>query len=124
MGRYYSGDIEGKFWFGVQSSDDASFFGGVQSEPNYIEFWFEKDDIEQIEQGIVKCTEALGDYCAKLDKFFDEHNGYNDEMLQEEFGISKDEVKNLLTWYARIHLGEEILAKVKETGTCEFKAEL
>lgn len=24
MGRYYSGDIEGKFWFGVQSSNDIS----------------------------------------------------------------------------------------------------
>jgi hypothetical protein len=27
MGRYYHGDIEGKFMFGVQSSDDADFFG-------------------------------------------------------------------------------------------------
>ena len=27
MGRYYGGDIEGKFWFGVQSSDDADHFG-------------------------------------------------------------------------------------------------
>lgn len=28
MGRYYSGDISGKFWFGVQSSTDAENFGG------------------------------------------------------------------------------------------------
>jgi len=27
MGRYYNGDIEGKFWFGIQDSNDASFFG-------------------------------------------------------------------------------------------------
>jgi hypothetical protein len=27
MGRYYNGDIEGKFWVAVQSSDDADFFG-------------------------------------------------------------------------------------------------
>jgi hypothetical protein len=27
MGRYYYGQISGKFWFGVQSSDDASHFG-------------------------------------------------------------------------------------------------
>ena len=27
MGRYYYGQISGKFWFGVQSSDDASYFG-------------------------------------------------------------------------------------------------
>ena len=27
MGRYYSGDIKGKFWFAIQSSRDASHFG-------------------------------------------------------------------------------------------------
>ena len=27
MGRYYSGDIEGKMWFAVQSSNDWDFFG-------------------------------------------------------------------------------------------------
>ena len=27
MGRYYDGDIEGKFWFGIQSSADGEFFG-------------------------------------------------------------------------------------------------
>ena len=28
MGRYYSGDVEGKWWFGVQSSDTPTKFGG------------------------------------------------------------------------------------------------
>ena len=32
MGRYYYGDINGKFWFGVQSSTDASNFGGEAEE--------------------------------------------------------------------------------------------
>lgn len=27
MGRFYTGDISGKFWFGVQASDDADHFG-------------------------------------------------------------------------------------------------
>ena len=27
MGRYYRGDINGKFWFGIQSSDDAACTG-------------------------------------------------------------------------------------------------
>ena len=27
MGRFYCGQISGKFWFGVQSSNDASYFG-------------------------------------------------------------------------------------------------
>ena len=37
MGRYYDGDIEGKFWFGVQSSDDADFFGSKGYQPEYID---------------------------------------------------------------------------------------
>jgi hypothetical protein len=32
MGRYYSGTISGKFWFGVQSSDDPSYFGVEPSQ--------------------------------------------------------------------------------------------
>jgi hypothetical protein len=27
MGRYYTGDISGKFWFSIQNSDDADHFG-------------------------------------------------------------------------------------------------
>ena len=30
MGRYYVGMISGKFWFGVQSSNDAENFGGSE----------------------------------------------------------------------------------------------
>ena len=37
MGRYYSGDINGKFWFALQSSNAASRFGGYENEPNYID---------------------------------------------------------------------------------------
>jgi hypothetical protein len=32
MGRYYYGMITGKFWFGIQSSNDAEEFGGVASK--------------------------------------------------------------------------------------------
>ena len=32
MGRYYFGDIKGKFWFGVQTSDDAVNLGGHTSD--------------------------------------------------------------------------------------------
>ena len=35
MGRYYSGDIEGKFMFAIQSSDAPERFGAVENQ-NYI----------------------------------------------------------------------------------------
>lgn len=33
MGRYYNGTISGKFWFAIQSSDDASNFKPADYEP-------------------------------------------------------------------------------------------
>ena len=32
MGRYVSGDIEYKFWFGIQPSEDIQDFGGFQPQ--------------------------------------------------------------------------------------------
>jgi len=124
MGRYYSGDIEGKFWFGVQASDDASFFGGSESEPNYLNYYFDEDDLPEIKAGIKKCQEELGEYKEKLDKFFKEWEAYNDEILAKELGIPSKKVRELLKWYARLGLGEKILKSVKENGQCEFEAEL
>ena len=50
MGRYYYGDIEGKFWFAVQSSDAADRFGVIGEEPHYLEYDFTEDDLEEVEE--------------------------------------------------------------------------
>ena len=120
MGRYYSGDIEGKFWFAVQSSDDANFFGVEGCEPNYIEYYFDEDDLPKIKAGIKKCKEALGKNKKKLDKFFKANEGYNDEMLTKA-GFTN--VRELLAWYARLILGEKILDCVECNKDCSFTAE-
>lgn len=41
MGRYYSGDIEGKCWFGIQDSDAADRFGVTGTTPEYLEYHFQ-----------------------------------------------------------------------------------
>jgi len=119
MGRYYSGDIEGKFWFGVQNSYDAGFFGGNYYEPSFVEFEFSKEDLPTIKEGLKKCKEELGANKSKIDKFFKENNGYNDEMLKKA-GLDP----SLLEWYARLELGMKIYKYVKEHGDCSFEAEL
>jgi hypothetical protein len=124
MGRYYNGDIEGKFWFAVQSSDDASFFGGTEYEPNSIEYIFEEHDLEDIKTGIEKCLDELGENKKKLDDFFKENNSYNEKMLEEKAKIKPNEIRNTLEWYARLELGEKILKSVEENGQCCFEAEL
>ena len=123
MGRFYNGDIEGKFWVAVQSSDDADFFGSAGSEPNYISYYFDESYLEEIKEGIQKCNEALGEYKEKLDKFFKDCDSYNDIQIAKKFKIEEEKVKDLLVWYARLELGTKILKCVEETGQCEFEAE-
>ena len=124
MGRYYSGDIEGKFWFAIQSSEDASFFGGSESEPNYLNYYFETNDLDDIKKGISTCKKELGIYEEKLKKFFKKNNSYNDKDLSNKFDISQDKTKTILEWYARLELGKKILKCVKENNSCSFEAEL
>ena len=125
MGRHYSGDINGKFWFAVQSSEDANFFGCV-GEPRFLSYGFQTEDLPNIEKGLKECSQELGNNRIrnKLDKFFERKDGYNDEMLMKEFGWSKDRVQYLLKWYARALLGEKIRDCVKEKEHCYFEAEL
>lgn len=121
MGRYYSGDIEGKFWFAVQSSDDANFFGVTGEQPSRLEYFFSGSDLPEVEKGVRKCKLKLGENKAKLDKFFADNMHYNDEMLVE---AGFKEVPELLEWYARLKLGEKIAECIKTKGECEFEAEL
>jgi hypothetical protein len=132
MGRYYSGDIEGKFWFAVQSSDDASFFGGSDEEiideesgeAFELEYFFQTGDLEEIDHGIEECLNQLGDRKGQLDAFFARLDGYNNTMVSESLGIELIEVRPLLEWYARLELGVKIRDCVKEKGQCSFNAEL
>lgn len=123
MGRYYSGDIEGKFWFGVQGSNDADFFGSIGCEPNYIEYYFDEDNLEDIKEGLDTCIKELGEWKEKFEKFFKETNGYNNSIIAEH-GHDPKEFNRMLEWYARLILGQKILKSVEETGQCNFTAEL
>jgi hypothetical protein len=119
MGRYYSGDIEGKFWFAVQSSNAADRFGQQGYEPNFIQYHFEEEDLEAVETEIKAIEEKLGDKLKVIDNFFENNNGYNDIML-EKAGITKEE----LSEYADLGLGIKIRDCIKENGSCSFDAEI
>jgi hypothetical protein len=136
MGRYYEGDIEGKFMFGIQSSDDADFFGSAGFQPDYLEYYFDESNLEKIQQGLDMCLEQLGDKKQLLDDFFEEDQGYTREEVCEVLnvpvpkpGISieahkKSKYHHYLEWYARYELGKKILDRVKSDKFCSFRAEL
>ena len=119
MGRYYTGDIEGKFWFAVQSSVAADRFGVSHNEPNYVEYYYEENDLEGVEKEIQVIEETLGDTLQLIENFFKEKESYNDEELTEA-GISRE----ALSEYADLNLGIKIRDCIKENGSCTFEAEL
>jgi hypothetical protein len=118
MGRYYSGDIDGKFWFALQSSDAADRFGVTGETPNILTYYFDEDNLEDVEAEIKNIEESLGDKLKIIDDFFAEARGYNDDDLAK-IGITEDELRE----YADLGLGRKIRDCIIENGSCGFEAE-
>ena len=126
MGRYYNGDIEGKFLFGIQKSNDADFFGS-KGQPEDIIYHFGEIQLDEINAGIKKCYEKLGRAKKGLDSYFDDNDMFNNEEIDKHFQKKYSETINVsktLKWYARLKLGEQIKNCVEEKGYCYFRAEL
>lgn len=62
MGRYYSGDIEGKFAFGVQSSNAADRFGVEGQPPDYIEYNYNQDDMPLLKDELKVLEDSFGEH--------------------------------------------------------------
>jgi hypothetical protein len=84
MGRFYSGDISGKFWFGVQSSDDISELVSYIPIQNYI--WkacgcYVDEDIPLPEGTYCKgCYDSIDAHILEVK----EEENYDDELLYGE----------------------------------------
>lgn len=102
MGRYYNGDIDGKFWFAVQPSTAGERFGAVQIEPYYIEYEIDREDSYN---DIVKELESIESNSAikKIEAMFGIVGSYNDDTLKE-YGIKEKDIEE----YADYELGKQI----------------
>ena len=129
MGRYYTGDIDGKFMFGVQSSDDANFFG-VEGESRSLDYYYGEDTLPSVEEGVKECEGVLGEYLKHIEQFFKENDSFNDERLAKYLtkslgkDVTEENTRFNLEWYARLELGREIRDCIKENDECNFEAEL
>ena len=124
MGRYYSGDIEGKFWFAVQNSDAADRFGVTGVEPSELYYYFDEGNLDDVEAELKVIKKQLGTYRTKMNKFFKSNQWYTDEDLVKHLDIPEDKVKKLLKDYADYELGMQIRECILVNGCCEFTAEL
>ena len=123
MGRYYHGDIEGKFWFGIQHSDAGERFGCEAQEHSVINYYIHRDKLPEVKEEIASIEMVMGDWLPKLNKFFEENDSYNDDMLIAA-GFPKDKLGHLLSEYADLCLGWKIAKCLEEQESCYFEAEL
>jgi hypothetical protein len=127
MGRYYSGDIEGKFWFGVQPSDAGERFGARRQEPVYVSYYLDKDMLPTVQEELKAIEDKLGEAIPKLTKHFDEKGSYNDKEMCELLGLDENEqgsLASIISDFADWELGKKIEACLIENGECSFEAEL
>tara|TARA_R100001086_G_scaffold246397_1_gene178557 strand:- start:243 stop:617 length:375 start_codon:yes stop_codon:yes gene_type:complete len=124
MGRHYSGDIDGKFQFAVQSSNDADFFGVEGYRPERLEYTFEKEDLPKVTEGIKKCKAYLVDWKPKLDEFFKDTDAYSPDDLAKFLKVSETKMQEIQRWDARLDLGKQIEKCIEKIGQCYFEAEL
>lgn len=123
MGRYYNGDINGKFWFGVQSSTAADRFG-VEGTSGYVSYYFDENDLESLQEELVSIKKDLGKDLEILQEFFKEPTPYNDEKIAEILNTDIELARRKLREFADYLLGKQIEACIFEQGSCEFEAEL
>ena len=128
MGRYYSGDIEGKMWFAVQESNDADNFGVIGEPSTDLYYHFNEDNIRGINKELAKCRtlmEAIGtDSLEIMDRYFKKHRTESHQALDDlVIKIGDTEYKKLKEYYARIELGEQILACIRDNDECNFSVE-
>mgnify|MGYP003129478377 CR=1 FL=1 len=137
MGRYYSGDIEGKFAFGVQSSTAADRFGQSYMDPGYVEYYYQEEDLPNVKAELKSISEKFGKHEDALIAYFDlryydytsKHHMTFPEYLYKGALIDDpskyfDDKKNLLSEYYDYLLGYKIMKCIEEIGECSFTAEL
>jgi len=124
MGRYITGDIETKLWFGVQPSDAADRFGVEGIRPEELNYYYTKNDLEEVEIELDTIANILGEHLVTLNNFFNSTEGYNKTIMEEyQEGLSDIWDKHKAD-YADYTLGIKIRDCIKNQGSCDFTAEM
>ena len=115
-------------WFAVQESNDADNFGVIGEPSSDLYYHFNEDNIRGINKELAKCRtlmEAIGtDSLEIMDRYFKKHRTESHQALDDlVIKIGETEYKKLKEYYARIELGEKILACIRDNDECNFSVE-
>lgn len=107
MGRFYTGDIEGKFWFGVQDSDDIENL--VNITPNTEYAWKACHCFAEIDCDVYckTCYETKEEH---IEATVEEEEEYEDECLYYE-ECSHGYILDKETHYQELVTNMELLKK-------------
>lgn len=102
MGRYYNGDIDGKFMFAVQGSDAGERFGAIEQESGYIDYVVYREDsykaiVEELKE--IEETGAVN----RVNKMFEDDWLFNKEKMKK-FGVSSNDMSE----YADHRMGKQM----------------
>ena len=113
MGRYYNGDVDGKFWFAVQPSNAHEQFGAEECEPTEIQYSIHNDPI--ILERLEIIESILGNYLEPAFSFFKQTDAYNTQEFQlycQNYGLNcktENVARNIIKDYADYELGKQLL---------------
>ena len=135
MRRYYWGDIEGKFWFGVQSSTSAERFGKPLMEEDidddedgstYTDTWFEffTEDLPEVVAELNNIVTTMGPVYPRLHQFIRQYDNWTDQNILDSELITPEEFQTHIANYADLVLGRKIHKSIKNLGQCIFSVEL
>ena len=128
MGRYYSGDIEGKFAFGCQSSAAADRFGVTGQTPGYLEYYYDETNLDDLETELKLIEDEMGEHGEYLKVYYDLYGSNDDVQITFEEYLKKGDKKPLneeqLLEFFDYRIGKKIQECIKEQGNCSFTAEL
>mgnify|MGYP003147384547 FL=1 len=125
MGRYYYGDIEGKFMFAVQPSDAGCRFGAEEMEQSTIDYYLNRDQYDNLctelklieDSGAVKRVEHMWKELEKKGEI-----GYNDDDC-EKYKVSKLDLSEYADWILGKQM-KDFFDKNPEELSLNYEAEL
>tara|TARA_R100000935_G_C2727886_1_gene120708 strand:+ start:268 stop:627 length:360 start_codon:yes stop_codon:yes gene_type:complete len=102
MGRYYHGDIEGKFMFAVQPSDAGERFGASECQ-NYIEYFVDKEDSYETLTSELKKIEESG-ALERVDKMLKENENMFNDLTMKKSKVSAHDMRE----FADYEMGKQM----------------
>jgi hypothetical protein len=116
MGRDYNGDIQGGLDC-YQGSDCCDRFG-VSGIERTLYYYFDEDNLEDVEAEIRTIEASLGDKLQLIKDWLANEDIYHDVIMEEEFD------QNDLSEYWDLQIGIKIRDCIQTTGKCRFETEL